>query len=97
MGRIKYTGIMFWSSRCKQKIVFPSIAVILRSNESLQPIIPGEITSILDKILNGGNTLKRFSIKIDGKKICRKKGKLMGDINMWEFEAKPTLKEIQDQ
>ena len=66
--------------------VVPSIAVILRSNESLQPIKPAVITSILDKIINGGK-----------KKIYRGKGKLMGDINMWEFEAKSTPKEKQDQ
>ena len=29
-------------------------------------------------------------------KNCTGKGKLMGDIHMWEFEAKQTLKEKQD-
>ena len=57
----------------------------------------GVITSILDKITNGCNNFKSFILEIDDKKNCRGKGKLMGDINMLEFEAKPTLKEKQDQ
>ena len=51
----------------------------------------------MDKISNGGNNLKGFILEIGGKKNCRGKGKLMGDINMWIFETKPTLKEKQDQ
>ena len=51
----------------------------------------------MDKITNGGNNFKSFILEIDANKNCRGKGKLMGDINMWEFEAKQTLKEKQDQ
>ena len=50
----------------------------------------------MDKIWNGGNNLKT-NLENDGKQICRGKGKLMEDINMWKFEGKPTLTKIQDQ
>ena len=46
----------------------------------------GLITSILDKITNGSYNFKSFILEIDGKQNCRGKGKLMGDINMFEFE-----------
>ena len=51
------------------------------------------ITSILDKITNGSYNFKSFILEIDGKQNCRGKGKLMGDINMLEFEPNSTLKE----
>ena len=95
MGRINHTGIVVSNASPKSyydwvdakiNFVVPSIAVILRNNESLQPIMPGVITSILDKISNGGNNFKSFILEIDGKKNCRGKGKLMGGKNMWDLK-----------
>ncbi|KAH3776261.1 hypothetical protein DPMN_177681 [Dreissena polymorpha] len=34
---------------------------------------------------------KFIKIGADGKKIARGKGKLMGDIDCWDFEQEPTL------
>ena len=67
MGRIKQIDIVVSNAspksyydpvNAKANFVVPSIAVILRSNKSLQPILPGVITSILDKITNRGNNFK---------------------------------------
>ena len=91
MGRIKHTGIVVSNSSSKScydpvdakiNFVVPSIAIILKSNESLQPIMQCVITSILYKITNGGNNFKSFILKIDSKQNCREKEKLMGDINI---------------
>ena len=106
IGRIKHTGIVVSNASpksyydpvdAKNNFIVPSIVVILRSNESLQPILPGLIIPVLDKITNGCKNFKSFILEIDYEKICRGKGIPIRDINMWEFEAKTTLKEKQDQ
>ena len=74
IGRIKHNGIVVSNAipksdydpvDAKINFVVPSIVVILRSNESLQQIMPGVIISILDKITNGVNNFKSLILEID--------------------------------
>ena len=74
MGRMMHIGIVVSKASTKSyydpvdakiNLVVPSIAVILKTNESLQPIMPVVITSLLNKISNGGNNYKSLILEMD--------------------------------
>ena len=72
------------------KINFAIPAINNLNEDRLLPIYPGVLEdsiSLLTKHLPS----KYVKLGVDGKKISRRKGKTMGDIDCWGFEAKPTL------
>ena len=79
-------------SRQDSKINFAIPAVQNLSEDKLEPIYPGVL---IDSISNLANHMPSKCVKlgIDGKKISRGKGRTMGDIDCWGFEAKPTLQD----
>ena len=65
----------------------------IATKASFYPGINDELLSSLSSHLAN----KPLNLSVDGKKICRGKGKHMGDINCWGFENKPTLSERQEK
>ena len=57
---------------------------------------PGINEEMIDSLSNHLSN-KPLNLSVDGKKICRGKGKHMGDIDCWGFENKPTLPERQEK
>jgi len=68
----------------------PSMQTLVQ--DKLAPIFPGVIKETISTIADNIPS-KMVKLGIDGKKISRGKGKTMGDIDCWGFEAKPSLQE----
>lgn len=68
----------------------PSLKTL--TSNKLSPIYPGVF---VESICNIAKCIQSPFVKIgvDGKKISHGKGKVMGDIDCWGFEDKPTLNE----
>ena len=60
------------------------------NQEKLNPLYPGVFVDSI-KVLSDNIGGKSIKVGIDGKKIARGKGNMMGDIDCWGFEPAPTL------
>lgn len=70
--------------------VIPSRQNLMDKSESVKSLMPGlipETISNLSSVMRGRVT----KLTIDGKKSARGRGKTMGDVDCWGFEAGPTL------
>ena len=76
--------------------IVPSFQIIADKANTEDDLLPGIIKLTLD---NAEESLKGKPLKlaVDGKKISRGRGKTMGDIDCWGFEAAPTLKEQKER
>ena len=64
----------------------PSLKVLNKSDTDSPHLLPGIITDLINVIakLDKNNTYK---IAVDGKKICKGRGTIMGDVDLFENET----------
>lgn len=76
--------------------VIPSRQNLMDKSESVKSLMPGlipETISNLSSVMRGRVT----KLTIDGKKSARGRGKTMGDVDCWGFEAGPTFESAKEQ
>ena len=86
---------MFDPSTSKINFAVPSKST-LQAVAPKASFYPGINEKLLDNLANHLAN-KPLNLSVDGKKICRDKGKHMGDIDCLGFENKPTLPERQEK
>lgn len=66
----------------------------LYGKENIKPVLPGICIDAIQSVAQvcGNRPMK---LAVDGKKICRGKGKL-GDVDLWGFEAAPSLSDRKE-
>ena len=71
----------------------PAQKNLYRKEDKLLPIYPGIICDKHMQALAEKYSGMPLKLCVDGKKISRGKGKLIGDIDCWGYESSPTLEE----
>ena len=70
----------------------PSVSILNMSEETVKPVRPGILTDMMSHL---SGKAQNYIFEIDGKKINRGRGKNIGDIDLWDWESKPTLLDIR--
>lgn len=78
------------SKSAKINFAIPARQNLFRSEEKCAKILPGIVTDFVNLIALKSFG-KSYKLCVDGKKISRGRGKLMGDIDCWGYEKKPSL------